>query len=621
MKDTTDPADGVKSGALLNERPSVLLIDDEPNVLLALERGLSSHCSLATASNAVEAFAQFSSAGPFSVVVSDLRMPDLGGVEVLKAIHCRSPATAGILLTGSADLASATEAINSAQVFKFLSKPCPIPALLAAIQEGHALYLKATAAEALMWETSRYDTATNLPNRNRFALDFLEHKDAAEHMYVAAIAAEDTTQLIDTYGVALVDALRAQIAERWINKTPIDSAGGSRAYSIGHNFALLLRAENESEAQHTCEAFLAVLQPAFDLKGHTLRLRARAGLYQCRSGDDALHALRCAEAACRAAPPGSDARVGVFGPQSLEKEHRRDTLMQALRSPDLYQQLRLVFQPQWHLLRDRLFGLEALCRWTMPQWGEISPAEFLPLMKELQILDEVDEWALNAACGYRQTLRHALPSSARISVNISVGELHRGDFAGRVNAALERSGLPPALLEIELTETEAVANSQHIADSLKSLTASGVSLAIDNFGTGDSTLSYVGEPPAQILKIDRTLTQRLTTRESGRDLIERVIDLGHGCGMPVVAEGVENQQQSRMLLLLGCDAIQGYWLAKPLEADELKDWLKGRSALVNTSRYSWRESKDSEADSDTALAASVGAQSQTTPREDSEGGD
>lgn len=590
------PPSTVASNEWLNERPAVLLIDDEPNVLLALKRGLSSHCSLATAGNAVDAFTQFSNAGPFSVVVSDLRMPDLGGVEVLKAIHSRSPATAGILLTGSADLAAAMEAINSAQVFKFLCKPCPIPALLAAIQEGHALYLKATAAEALIRETNRYDTATNLPNRTRFALDFLGDKDTREHSHVAVIAVEDPTRLIDTYGVALIDGLRQQIAQRWIDKVPLDADNTPRIYSVGDHFALILRAENESDAQHTCEAFLSVLQPAFDLKGHSVRLKMRAGLYQCHTGDDAAHALRCAESACRAAPLCSDAQVATFGPQSLEQERRRDAMIQALRSPDLYQQLRLVFQPQWHLARDKLFGLEALMRWTVPHLGDVAPAEFLPLMKELQILDVVDEWALNEACGYRQVLRTVLPGSARIAVNISVGELHRGDFAGRVVAALERSGLPPALLEIELTETEAVANSHHITQSLKALTGKGVSLAIDNFGTGNSTLSYVGAPPAQILKIDRALTQRLSTQEGGRNQVGRVIELGHGCGMPVIAEGVENQRQSRMLLLLGCDAIQGYWLAKPLEAFELEDWLKGRSSLINTSGYSWRESTASEAD-------------------------
>jgi EAL domain-containing protein (putative c-di-GMP-specific phosphodiesterase class I)/ActR/RegA family two-component response regulator len=599
--------------ASLKDRPSVLLIDDEPNVLLALRRGLSAHCLLESASNAVDAFALFNSHGPFSVVVSDLRMPDLSGVEVLKAIHCRSPATAGILLTGSADLAAAMDAINSAHVFKFLAKPCPIPALLAAIQEGHALYLKATAAEAVMRETSHYDALTHLPNQNRFALDFLEDKDTAEHGYLAVVAFEDATRLIDTYGVELVNGLRAQIAQRWIDTTPLSSADGPSIYCIGDHFALLLRTADETVARHTCEAFLAVLRPAFDLKGHALRLKMRAGLYQCRAGDDALQALRCAEAACRAARAGNDAQVAIFGPQSLDQERRRDTLVQTLRSPDLYQQLRLVLQPQWHLVRDKLFGLEALLRWTLPQLGEISPAEFLPLMKELQILDEVDEWALNEACEHRQILRHVLPSSARIAVNVSVGELYRGDFAGRVTAALERSGLPPALLEIELTETEAVANSQHIAQSLDTLTGSGVSLAIDNFGTGDSTLSYVGAPSAHILKIDRTLTQRLTTHETGRDLIERVIDLGHGCGMPVIAEGVENEQQSRMLLLLGCDAIQGYWLAKPLEAHEVEDWLKGRSALINASGYSWRGSTVSGSDTEQTMPADLSAQRGKAP--------
>jgi EAL domain-containing protein (putative c-di-GMP-specific phosphodiesterase class I)/CheY-like chemotaxis protein len=579
-----------------HDLPSVLLIDDEPNVLLALKRRLDGQCSVTTASNAVDAFALFSSHGPFSVVVSDLRMPDLSGVEVLKAIHCRSPATARILLTGSADLAAALEAINSAQVFKFLSKPCPIPALLAAIQEGHALYLRATAAEALMRETSRYDALTNLPNRNRFALDFLEDKDTAQHRYVAVIALDDPARLIDIHGVALVNGLRAQIAQRWIEKAALGPAGAPRIYSVGDNFALLLRAANETDAQHTCEAFLSVLQPVFDLKGNPLRLRTRAGLYQCRPGDDAFHTLNCAEAACRASSPRCDAQVRTFGPDSVEQERRRATLIQALRSPDLYQQLQLAFQPQWHLVRDKLFGLEALLRWTVPQLGAISPAEFLPLMKELRIVDEVDDWVLNEACQYRQTLRHVLPSSARIAVNVSVGELHRGDFEERVTAALERTGLPPALLEIELTETEAVENSQHIAHSLKRLSESGVSLAIDNFGTGDSTLSYVGAPPAQILKIDRRLTQRLGTNDAGRELIERVIDLGHGCGMPVIAEGVESEQQSRMLLLLGCDAIQGHWLAEPLEAHEFVYWLKSRSILINTSGYSWRHSAIAETD-------------------------
>jgi EAL domain-containing protein (putative c-di-GMP-specific phosphodiesterase class I) len=256
--------------------------------------------------------------------------------------------------------------------------------------------------------------------------------------------------------------------------------------------------------------------------------------------------------------------------------------------------LRLVFQPQWHLLRDKLFGLEAFIRWSAPELGAVSPAEFLPLMRELDILDKVDNWVLQEACWHRQTFRHVLPGCARIAVNVSVAELHGDDFSGRVTAALKRSGLPPELLEIELTETQAVGNPEHIARLLKTLTERGVSVAVDDVGTGYSSLSFLGAVPAQVLKIGRALTQRLATQRAALDLIERIIALGHASGMPVIAEGVESEKQARMLLLLGCDAIQGYWLTEPLEAHELEGWLNSRSALADTSGYSWRISTSAE---------------------------
>ncbi len=263
---------------------------------------------------------------------------------------------------------------------------------------------------------------------------------------------------------------------------------------------------------------------------------------------------------------------------------QRATLSGALRKAFERNELRLVFQPRLDLGTSAITGVESLLRWSSADHGEIPPAQFIPLAEESGLILEIGEWVLQEAClTLRRWQQHGL-EGLTMAVNVSVLQLLRGDFSEVVRRVLDDTGISPAALELELTESVLMANAEQTAAQLLALRELGVSLAIDDFGTGYSSLAYLKRLPITTIKIDKAFIGDLTHDPEDAAITSTVITMAHSLGLNVVAEGVETEAQMQFLARHRCNEIQGFWLSRPLEAHAclgfIRNWVPRRTAMA-----------------------------------------
>ena len=253
---------------------------------------------------------------------------------------------------------------------------------------------------------------------------------------------------------------------------------------------------------------------------------------------------------------------------------RRAQLSSALHKVLDRNELRLVFQPRLSLSARRITGVEALLRWNSAEFGEISPAQFIPLLEESGLILGIGEWVLREACRTVHRWHQQGLTDLSVAVNVSVLQLLRGDFAEIVRRVLADTGLPPDALELELTESVLMANAEQTAAKLQALREMGVAIAIDDFGTGYSSLAYLKRLPITTLKIDKTFITDLNHDPDDTAITTTVITMAHSLGLTVVAEGVETETQMRFLDHFRCDEVQGHWLSRPVAPEACFDFIR-----------------------------------------------
>jgi EAL domain-containing protein (putative c-di-GMP-specific phosphodiesterase class I) len=236
-------------------------------------------------------------------------------------------------------------------------------------------------------------------------------------------------------------------------------------------------------------------------------------------------------------------------------------------------QLVLQYQPRVSLARGRMVGVEALVRWRHPTLGLIPPARFIPLAEETGMIEQLDLWVLREACVRAAGWRARGLPLGRVSVNLSARQFQQAGLAQRVRAALEDSGLEPSGLELEITESTVMRDTEQAAEVLRSLKALGIALSIDDFGTGYSSLSYLKLFPLDVLKIDRSFVKDVVEDPNGAAITRAIIALAHGLNLEAVAEGVETPAQVNFLRANGCDEIQGYYFSPPVWPEQLEQMM------------------------------------------------
>ena len=232
------------------------------------------------------------------------------------------------------------------------------------------------------------------------------------------------------------------------------------------------------------------------------------------------------------------------------------------------------YQPKVDLRTGGIIGAEALVRWQHPQRGLMPPAEFLPAAVDTGLIRAIDEWVLRTACRHNQAWQQRGKMPVSISVNVSNSLFHGNTLLSVVGEALCQTGLTPACLELELTESIAMRNVEASIVMLTALKTMGVQLSIDDFGTGYSSLSYLQRLPINIVKIDQSFIQEILTRAHPAPIVRAIIAMAHSLNLLVLAEGVEQEAQRTLLLEQGCDQAQGYLFGQPMPADAFAEMLQ-----------------------------------------------
>jgi len=259
----------------------------------------------------------------------------------------------------------------------------------------------------------------------------------------------------------------------------------------------------------------------------------------------------------------------LYAIEMNQQASERVALQTDLRKALDLKQLYLQYQPKFDARTNQITGVEALLRWQHPERGLIPPTRFIPLAEESGSIVNITEWVLKSACHQAKLWYDAGYGDISVAVNLSAYSLKRNNAPFMVQQMLEESGLPPHLLELELTESMLIENDQHAEETLHALKKLGVKISIDDFGTGYSSLSYLHRFPIDALKIDRSFIWNMHRSDNDMAIVVAIIAMGHGLKLQVIAEGVENEEQLETLKKCGCETIQGYLTGRPALAEEL----------------------------------------------------
>ena len=420
-----------------------------------------------------------------------------------------------------------------------------------------------------------YDSVTGLANRTLF-LDRLNqyvHAAGSAGDKVALVLAdvERFRTVNDSLGRQAGDALLKQLAGRLAH-----GAGNGELARIGVDvFAIVLQGvKGKSEVTRRIErTWHDCFSESIRLGDSEIRISARAGVALFpNDGADAETLLRNAEAALRRAKETSERHV-FHSPEMTEKSGEKLTLETKLRQALENEEFVLHYQPKVDLETRRIVGMEALIRWQSPELGLVPPMKFIPLMEETGLILQAGPWALKrASLDHRRWAEQGL-AAPRIAVNVSAIQLRQRDFVGAVEQAI-KEGIAPTGIDLEITESLIMEDVEGNIRKLKEVRALGMSVAIDDFGTGYSSLAYLAKLPVQTLKIDRAFIITMLNDPDTMTLVQTMISLAHSLRLTVVAEGVDAEEQAKMLRLLRCDQMQGYLFSRPVPFDEITALLK-----------------------------------------------
>lgn len=444
-------------------------------------------------------------------------------------------------------------------------------------------------------DANRIDSLTSMPNRTA-ALERIEAalaraaEDAEQQFAVLFINCDRFERINLTLGTAAGDDLLRVMASR-INGTVRQGDAVARASGPvqtaarlgGDEFVVVLEGlRMGDDARIVAQRLTEVLCKPYALGDRPVHLTASMGVVVSpEPGATADSVLQDASLAMREAKRAHGARYCVFEPLMKQQAWRRGSIEGELRRALTDHQLFVVYQPIVDLHTGLAVGAEALVRWRHPERGIVPPIEFIEIAEETGLIGRLGEFVLRDAC--RQFVQWGAELGERaphlLSVNLSRAQLSEGSIAGQVSAALQATGMPPAQLQLEVTESLA-AQDDRIQARLHELKALGLSLALDDFGTGYSSLASLHQLPVDVVKIDRSFVSQSESSAHHRVLIEATLKVARSLGMRTVAEGIETPGQAAILQGLHCDKGQGYYYARPMAADDAARWFLAHSPLA-----------------------------------------
>jgi diguanylate cyclase (GGDEF)-like protein len=452
----------------------------------------------------------------------------------------------------------------------------PPPAPL--IDDLAARVAELEAERAMVLEQIRTDGLTGLLNRGAFTAALAQRLERArqdgEPVALLVIDLDRFKQVNDNLGHTGADLLLAEVGAR----LKADAALGEQVGRLGADEFALVTAD--LDIPRRAERLLSLLSQPFSIHGRALAPGVSVGVAVCPTdAADPGDLQRFADRALNRAKAQGGRRWSAFDADLKAENERRRTLETELRRAIPAGEIEPWFQPVVASADSRTVGVEVLCRWRHPQEGLLAPAAFIPIAEELGLIGRIDEAVFEVACA-RAARWVAQGLIASVSCNVSPRDLMDPAFSRKLISRLARTDLPPTALTVEITETFLLQDMALARRHIERLAARGVNIALDDFGTGYSNLRALMRLPIQTVKLDRSLIDDIARNPRAAKLVSSMMHAARALGVSVVAEGVEDEAQAIILRAAGCDRMQGYWFARPMDAAAMEAHLAEQGEAV-----------------------------------------
>ncbi|WP_161974925.1 EAL domain-containing protein [Bacillus timonensis] len=574
------------------EKINILLVDDRPENLLALEAIIEKdNYNLIKAYSGEEAL-KYLLKYEFAVILLDVQMPGIDGIETAKIIKAREKTKNIPLLFITANNMDSDHIFKGYSVgaIDYILKPVD-PIILKAKVDGFVeIYeikkqlIKQT--ELLSKKNSEieyvalHDYLTGLPNRrmlqDELATLVAEAKKMNQDLGVIVLDIDYFKYVNDSLDFNTGDRVLQELAKR-LTRTVRDCDFIARFG--GDEFSIILpNTDREETLELAINIHHAFNEPLY-IDHYELFFTASIGLsiFPYDGEDPATLIKNAGTAMFRAKEQGKNNYKLYHSGMNLQS-YRTFIMQNDLRKAIERNELSLVYQPRMELETGNIKSAEALLRWDHPRWGKILPGEFISLAEESGQIIELGEWVLLTVCKQIRTWIDMGLTPKRIAINFSAQHFLQKDLVEKMNRILIEYDVKPDLIEIEITESVILGNETVVSKTLHQLNDTGVKVSIDDFGTGYSSLSYLRRFPIHALKIDKTFIDEITGESPEETILtEAIITLAHNLNMTVIAEGVESEQQMAALRKFKCEEIQGYFISPPLVTDKFQEFLSGNN--------------------------------------------
>jgi diguanylate cyclase (GGDEF)-like protein len=537
---------------------------------------------------------------PFAIVFLDVRMPPgIDGIQAAKQIRALDPNVNIVIVTASMgpELDNLDIEIPPADKIFFFKKPfhaVECRQLAAALcgkwhsdmalrRANEELEKRVEERTAALHKMAYFDQVTRLPNQ-RLLIDELQgliekSEDGPGDSVVVLLDINRFSFLNETMGYEAGTELLRSIGNR-LSRTfaaEDNKAGAIVGRSGADEFAVLLpNVESDIGIRDVAQQIKAAVEDPFLINGRDIFLKTSIGVaWHPVHGREAAMIFRCAEAALHRSMRSPDHAITYYHSEMRYRARHKFDLEAEFRCALDEGQIVAFYQPQQCVSSGELAGVEALARWIRPDGSIVSPCDFIPLSEEMGVSDILFEAVLRDVCSDVASWRADGDWNVPVSVNISAHQLRNNDLVSMIKQILFQQSIDQKLINLELTETALLEDLTAARPVLSDLNAYGVGIHIDDFGTGYSSLSYLAQLPVQTLKIDQSFIASLTESETNTRVVQAIIALGRAMELEVVAEGVETDQQYAILRRLECDLVQGFFIAKPMPADEFRRWCDG----------------------------------------------